>query len=102
MANRIVTNQAFGMAWDRRLLRPLHDRVFVQRLAQETMRGVLWIPDIAQQNSQRAKVLAVGDQVYGVEPGDIVLLPGVAAKYPDWEQCDMMLIQVGDIGGIFG
>ena len=98
MANNIVTNRAFGIP----TIKPLHDRVFVERLPQETMRGVLWIPDIAQQNSQKAKVLAVGDKVHGVKPGDKVLLPGIASKYPDWEKYDYMMVQVADIGGIFG
>jgi len=83
-------------------IKPLHDRLLVRRLGQPARSGLIWIPDIAVQNSQRAQVLAVGDKVRDVNPGDEVLLPGIAAKYPDWEGCDCMLIQVADIGGIFG
>jgi len=42
----------------------------------------------------------MGKKVYGVAIGDIVLLPGIASKYPDWEQSNLMLIQQADIGGI--
>lgn len=77
---------------------PLHDRLLVRRI--EEPRGLLWSPDIAQENSKRAEVLAMGKKVYGVAIGDIVLLPGIASKYPDWEQSNLMLIQQADIGGI--
>jgi len=83
-------------------MQPLHDRVLVGRLPAELVSKVLWIPDIAMQNSQRAKVLAMGKECYGFKVGDTVLLPGVVAKYPDWESCDLMLIQQADIGGILG
>lgn len=107
MANSIVTNHAFGIP----TIRPLHDRVFVERLPiTEKDRivqmwpggNVLYVPDIAVQNSSRARVIAVGDKVRDLKPGDLVLVPGAGNKYPDWEKYDYIMIQQGDIGGVFG
>ncbi len=42
-------------------VRPLHDRVLVQRLeAEEQVRGGIIIPDSAKEKPQEAKVFAVG------------------------------------------
>jgi chaperonin GroES len=42
-------------------IRPLHDRVLVQRIEQEEqVRGGIIIPDTAKEKPQEAKVIAVG------------------------------------------
>jgi chaperonin GroES len=42
-------------------IRPLHDRVLVERLEeQEAMRGGIIIPDTAKEKPQEGKVIAVG------------------------------------------
>ncbi len=42
-------------------IRPLHDRVLVQRMEQEEqVRGGIIIPDTAKEKPQEAKVIAVG------------------------------------------
>ncbi len=42
-------------------IRPLHDRVIVQRIeAAETVQGGIIIPDTAKEKPQEAKVVAVG------------------------------------------
>jgi chaperonin GroES len=42
-------------------IRPLHDRVLVQRMEQEEqIRGGIIIPDTAKEKPQEAKVIAVG------------------------------------------
>lgn len=97
--NSVVTN--YGEAF---LLQPLHDRVLVKRLPEPELsvrRFKIWIPDIARENTKFAEVLAVGEKVTGVKVGDKVLVPGIASKLPDWEDQEIMLIQEGDIGGIF-
>lgn len=89
-------------------IEPLHDRVLVERIPEP--QGRIIVPDVARENSKKAKVLAVGpgkwvDGVFtktAVKPGDIVLIPGAGNTYPDWEKRDTILIQEGDIGGIFG
>jgi co-chaperonin GroES (HSP10) len=81
-------------------LQPLGDRVLVKRMVEET-ESLIIIPDAAKDNSKVAEVMAVGPKAFGVKAGDVVLLPGIASKYPDWEECYMMMVTVKDIGGIF-
>jgi len=82
-------------------IKPLNDRVLVRRIP-EGMKSIIYIPDVARENSKRAEVIAVGPKVHGVKPGDVVLVPGAASRFPDWEREDYISIQVADIGGIFG
>ena len=43
-------------------IRPLHDRILVERLEeQEVMKGGIIIPDTAKEKPQEAKVIAVGN-----------------------------------------
>ena len=43
-------------------IRPLHDRILVERLEeQEVMKGSIIIPDTAKEKPQEAKVIAVGN-----------------------------------------
>jgi co-chaperonin GroES (HSP10) len=93
--NNIVTWQAESFT----SLQPIHDRVLVKRLGPPVDRdGSIWIPDMAQENTKYAKVIAAGPKAYGVKAGDEVILPGIANKFPDWEQSDFMMIEVADIG----
>ena len=72
-------------------IRPLHDRILVKRLEEETKTsGGLFIPDSAKEKPIQAKVIAVGagkrDEdgkiiAPGVKPGDKVLF----AKYSGTE-----------------
>lgn len=65
-------------------IRPLHDRVVVQRLeAGEQIRGGIIIPDTAKEKPQEAKVIAVGPgklnddgtrQPIDVKEGDRILV----------------------------
>jgi len=80
-------------------MQPIKDRVLVKRLGPPVEKdGSIWIPDIAQENTKYAQVIAAGPKAYGVKAGDEVILPGIANKYPDWEQSDFMMIQLADIG----
>jgi chaperonin GroES len=64
-------------------IRPLHDRVIVKRLEDnETMRGMIHIPDSAKEKPQQAEVKAVGTGrrsekgervAMEVKPGDRIL-----------------------------
>jgi co-chaperonin GroES (HSP10) len=98
--NKLITNRATAILQEP-TIQPLHDRILVLRMPPEVKAGLVWIPDVAMENSKRAQVLAVGNEVRGVKRGDIVLVPGAASKYPDWEDREIMLIQEADIGGIF-
>ena len=43
-------------------IRPLHDRVFIQRIdEEEQVRGGIIIPDTAKEKPQQGEVMAVGD-----------------------------------------
>ncbi|HZF10271.1 MAG TPA: co-chaperone GroES [Thermoanaerobaculia bacterium] len=65
-------------------IRPLHDRVLVQRIEQEEqVRGGIIIPDTAKEKPQEAKVIAVGPGKVGddgkrapmdVQAGDRILI----------------------------
>lgn len=91
--NTVITN--YGKAY----LKPLHDRILVRRM-EDTQQSLLVLPDVAKENSKIGEVIAAGPKAYGVQAGDIILLPGIAAKYPDWESCDMILVTIKDVGGV--
>ena len=103
MPNRMLTNDEVK-SWE-----PLHNRVLVERLPEER-KGLIVIPDSAKDVSIFCKVIAVGpgrweDGVFtktAVKPGDVVLVPGVANKYPDWQDGEQILITDQDIGAIVG
>lgn len=80
-------------------MQPLHNRVLIERVDMPTKSRII-IPDVAKEASKIAKVLRVGHKVTDLKKGDIILVPGAAAKYPDWETEDLMLITVDDVGGI--
>ena len=70
-----------------RSIRPLHDRVLIQRIEEEQQaRGGIIIPDTAKEKPQRGKVIATGDgkinedgtrRPLDVKPGDQVLFQSV-------------------------
>ena len=41
-------------------IRPLHDRILVERVEEETRKGGIIIPDSAKEKPQQGKVIAVG------------------------------------------
>jgi hypothetical protein len=45
-----------------------------------------------------ARVVAIGPEVYDLNVGDVVVLPGIAAEIPDFEVGAQILVQLGDIG----
>jgi co-chaperonin GroES (HSP10) len=91
------------------MIQPLHDRVLVERIPEPE--GLIVIAEKYRDPSRMAKVVAVGPGRWidgdfvrtAVKPGDVVHLPGIAAKIPDWDGSDgQILIQEGDIGAIVG
>lgn len=79
---------------------PLHNRILVERVDVES-HSLIIVPDIAKENSKFAKILRLGPKVdKTLKRGQIVLLPGMASKYPDWDKEDMMLVTEDDVGGI--
>lgn len=90
------------MRFDPRYLdmQPLHKSILVERVDVKS-KSRLVIPDIAKEPSRFAKILRLGDKVIGLKCGQVVLVPGMAAKYPDWDTEDMMLITEDDVGGVY-
>ncbi len=88
-------------------IRPLLDRVLVKRLAnEEKSAGGIYIPDVAKEKAQTAKVIAIGTGrllndgkvvPMQVKVGDIVFLP----KYAGTEASgDHVIIKEDEILGI--
>jgi chaperonin GroES len=42
-------------------VRPLHDRILVERVEEEEVRGGIIIPDTAKEKPQKGKIVAVGN-----------------------------------------
>ena len=84
----------------------LHDNLLVKRIPEPD--GLIIAPDIAKRKAAKAKVLSVGpgrwvDGVFtktAVKPGDVVVLPGIAAQVPDWETKDICIVNSRDVAGI--
>ena len=91
-------------------LRPLHDRVVVQRTEEpEQMHGGLYIPDTAKEKPQQGRVMAVGDgQVLAdgkrvpldVKAGDLVLFGKYAGTEIIIEEGDFLILRENEILGI--
>ena len=83
-------------------VRPLNDRILVQRLPSLAETGLIIRPEVAQEASTRWLVMAVGPGKRGkrgqripcdVKPGDTVVL----GPYNDYEQGDLAMFQEGDV-----
>jgi len=87
-------------------IKPLADRVIVQAMEAETMKGGIIIPDTAKEKPQQGKIMAVGpgrvsDDGNRVKPevkkGDVVLY----GKYSGTEVTvggdDFLILREGDI-----
>jgi chaperonin GroES len=87
-------------------LRPLHDRVIVQRLeSEERTKSGLIIPDSAKEKPQEGKVLAVGDgkvvdgkkQAMNVKKGDKVLFSKYAGTEVTVDGDEVLIMREDDI-----
>jgi chaperonin GroES len=90
--------------------RPLHDRILVERVAEEekTKTGI-YIPDAAREKPQKAKVVAVGsgktnDKGEKVKPdvkeGDHVLFSKYGGDEITVDGKDLLIIREEDILGV--
>jgi chaperonin GroES len=90
--------------------RPLHDRVVVKRLEEETKTtGGIIIPDTAKEKPQQGKVVAVGpgarDEVGKVQPldvkaGDTVLFGKWSGTEVKIDGEDLLIMKESDILGV--
>ncbi|MBK9079743.1 MAG: co-chaperone GroES [Hyphomicrobium sp.] len=90
--------------------RPLHDRVVVKRLEEETKTtGGIIIPDTAKEKPQQGKVVAVGpggrDEAGKVTPldvkaGDVVLFGKWSGTEVKIDGEDLLIMKESDILGV--
>ena len=91
-------------------IRPLHDRVVVKRLEEETRTaGGIIIPDTATEKPQRGEVIAVGNGARGddnelipldVKPGDRVLFGKWSGTEVKIDGEELLIMKESDIMGI--
>lgn len=91
-------------------IRPLHDRVLVQRVDEEQVsRGGIIIPDTAKEKPIRGRVVAVGNgkilkngdtRALTVKDGDLVLYSKYAGTEVKIEGTEHLIMREDDILGI--
>jgi chaperonin GroES len=91
-------------------VQPLHDRILVQRLAEEEKTaGGLFIPDTAKEKPQQATVIATGKGritedgktlPLGVKKGDKVLFSKYSGTELKFEGKEYLMIREEDVLGI--
>lgn len=92
-------------------IRPLHDRVFIQRIEEEQQaRGGIIIPDTAKEKPQQGKVIATGDgkinedgtrRPLDVKPGDQVLFGKYSGSEVKIDDQEYLIMREDEILGIF-
>jgi chaperonin GroES len=92
-------------------LRPLHDRVLVQRLEEgDEKRGSIIIPDTAKEKPQEGKVIAVGtgtitegkNRPLAVKKGDRILFGKYSGSEVKLNGDDYLIMKEEDVLGILG
>ncbi len=92
-------------------IRPLHDRVIIQRLdEQEQIRGGIIIPDTAKEKPQQGKVIAAGEgkfrddgtrQPLDVKAGDRVLFGKFSGSEVKIDGQEYLIMREDEILGVF-
>jgi chaperonin GroES len=90
--------------------RPLHDRVLVRRIAEETKTaGGIIIPDTAQEKPMEGEIIAAGPGARGengklhpleLKPGDRVLFGKWSGTEVKLDGEDLMIMKESDIVGV--
>jgi chaperonin GroES len=87
-------------------LRPLHDRIIVQRLEESQQTGAIVIPDSAKEKPQQGKVLAAGlgkstddgtRLPLDVKPGDTILFGKYAGQEVSVDGLDYLIMKEDDV-----
>ena len=91
-------------------IRPLHDRVLIQRIEDEQQaRGGIIIPDTAKEKPQQGEVISVGDgkindgtrRPLDVKPGDRVLFGKYSGSEVKIDDQEYLIMREDEILGIF-
>ena len=93
-------------------LRPLHDRILVQRIEEEEQRvGGIIIPDTAKEKPQQGKVIAVGKgrvekdgkiTPLDVKEGDTILFGKYSGQEIRIEGEDYLIMREEEVLGVLG
>ncbi|HKX46871.1 MAG TPA: co-chaperone GroES [Planctomycetota bacterium] len=93
-------------------IRPLGDRVLVQRVeAEERTAGGILLPESAKEKPKEGKVFAIGEgrllddgkrSTFSVKPGDRVLFSSYAGTEVKYEGEEFLIMREDDILGIIG
>ncbi|NWG71850.1 MAG: co-chaperone GroES [Parvularculaceae bacterium] len=91
--------------------RPLHDRVLVRRIEEDTKVGSIIIPDTAKEKPQQGEVLAVGGGARNedgkvtpldVKKGDKILFGKWSGSEVKIDGEELLIMKESDILGIIG
>lgn len=91
------------------MLRPLHDRVLVKRVDEETVRRGIIIPDSAKEKPQEGKIIAVGKGKLAengtktpldVKAGDRVLFTRFAGSEVSLDGEEYLVMREEDLLGV--
>ncbi len=92
-------------------IKPLADRVIVEPMEQETMKGGIIIPDTAKEKPQQGKIVATGPGTLSesgdrialeVSVGDIVLYGKYSGTEVNVEGNDFLILRESDVLAILG
>ena len=90
-------------------IRPLHDRVLIERLEEEVTSGGIVIPDNAKEKPSRGEVLAVGTgriqsngdvQALAVKVGDTVLFGQYSGQSVKLNGEELLIMKEDEIYGV--
>uniref|UniRef100_A0A7C4GI73 Co-chaperonin GroES n=1 Tax=candidate division WOR-3 bacterium TaxID=2052148 RepID=A0A7C4GI73_UNCW3 len=90
-------------------VRPLHDRILVERIEEEVKKGGIIIPDTAKEKPQQGKVIAVGPGrvddkgeriAMDVKKGDIILFGKYSGNEIRIGDEEYLIIREEDVLGV--
>lgn len=94
-------------AKEKTMLKPLSDRVLVQRLAAEEMlKGGIILPDTAKKKQEKAKVVAIGPgkkdkngnvMSIPVKEGDVILMDKYSGQEVNLDDEEYVIVRADDI-----
>jgi chaperonin GroES len=113
-AHIFLVNQTVSSSWrvHNMKVRPLHDRIIVQRLEEgEQVVGGIIIPDTAKEKPQQGKVIAVGtgtvtdegkDRPLALKKGDRILFGKYSGSEVQLDGEDFLIMKEEDVLGVLG
>ena len=87
-------------------IRPLHDRIIVQRVEASAQSGLIVVPDSAKEKPQQGKVIAAGNGRYNdegarvpldVKAGDLVLFGKFTGQEVSLDGEDYLVMREDDV-----